>query len=93
MQYLFFVCCRQYYICMSNDPTKDMGEKYGTKPTLETLLQIMIEMRNETRIGLAQIDGRLKRVENKIGVLNEDVLAVRADMRELKMSLTVHEQS
>lgn len=84
---------------MSNDPTKDMGEKYGTKPTLETLLQMLIEMRNETRIGLAQIDGRLnqidgrlKRVENKIGVLNEDVLAVRADVRELKMTLTVHEQ-
>jgi predicted nucleic acid-binding Zn-ribbon protein len=76
---------------VSDDPTKNIEEKYHTRPTIETVLERIEELREETRAGFAQIDGRLKKVEGKIGVLNEDVLELRSDMRELKNALKVHE--
>jgi hypothetical protein len=80
---------------MSDEPTKNIEEKYDTKPTIETVLErintLGEELRGEMRAGFAQMDGRLKKVEGKISVLNEDVLELRSDVRELKNSLKVHE--
>ncbi|HEY0099777.1 MAG TPA: hypothetical protein VGB76_12590 [Pyrinomonadaceae bacterium] len=83
---------------MSDEPTKNIEEKYDTRPTIETVLERLdvvahglIPLRDEMRDGFVQIDTRLKKVENKISVLNEDVLELRSDVRELKNSLKVHE--
>jgi len=76
---------------MSDDATKNIEEKYDTKPTIETVLERIEELRGEMRDGFAQVDGRLKKVEHKISLLNEDVLELRSDMRELKNALKVHE--
>ncbi|HJR06942.1 MAG TPA: hypothetical protein VJ842_06790 [Pyrinomonadaceae bacterium] len=87
---------------MSDDPTKDIEEKYQTKPTIETVLERINALGEsmharldafEARVGARfdSLDSRLKKVENKIGILNEDVLELRGDMRELKNSLKVHE--
>ncbi|HLL73137.1 MAG TPA: hypothetical protein VK363_16985 [Pyrinomonadaceae bacterium] len=76
---------------MSDEPTKNIEEKYDTRPTIETVLERIEELRGEMRAGFAQMDGRLKKVEHKISLLNEDVLELRSDMRELKNALKVHE--
>jgi len=87
---------------MSDDATKNIEEKYDTRPTIETVLErinaLGNELRSEMRAGFEQVntrldvmDGRLKKVEHKISLLNEDVLELRADMRELKNALKVHE--
>lgn len=83
---------------MSDDPTKNIEEKYDTKPTIETVLERINALGEEMRAGFKQVntrldvmDGRLKKVEHKISLLNEDVLELRSDMRELKNSLKVHE--
>jgi predicted nuclease with TOPRIM domain len=83
---------------MSDEPTKNIEEKYDTRPTMETVLERIEELRGETRAGFEQVntrldvmDGRLKKVEHKISLLNEDVLELRSDMRELKNALKVHE--
>ena len=83
---------------MSDEPTKNIEEKYETKPTIETVLErinavaLALEgFREEMRAGFAQMDGRFKKMEHKISLLNEDMLELRADMRELKIALKVHE--
>ncbi len=90
---------------MSGDPTQNIEEKYATKPTLETILERINVLANGVdglregmRAGFAQVDTRLdrlemriKKVENSIGVLNENLPELRGDMRELKNSLKAHE--
>ena len=76
---------------MSDDPTKNIEERYDTKPTIDTVLERIEELRGEMRAGFAQIDGRLKKVEHKISLLNEDMPELRSDMRELNNALKVHE--
>lgn len=76
---------------MSDEPAKNIEENYDTKPTIETVLERIEELRGEMRAGFAQIDGRVKKVEHKISLLNEDVLELRGDMRELQNALKVHE--
>lgn len=82
---------------MSDEPTKNIEEKYDTRPTIETVLErinaLGEELRSEMRDGFAQINVRLKKVENKISLLNEDVLELRSDIKELNNSLKVHEPS
>jgi hypothetical protein len=43
------------------------------------------------RAGFAEITVRLKKVGNKISVLNEDVLGLCGDVRELKNDSKAHE--
>lgn len=90
---------------MSDDATKDITEKYGTKPTLETLLEMISQMRDEMRAGfvavnvridrieerLDRFDVRLDRIESEVKLTHSEVYALRADFRELKNSLKVHE--
>jgi hypothetical protein len=58
---------------MSDEPT--------TRPTLDTLLEMMREVRDEVHSGfqavnerLDRIENRLSRVERKVGLLNQDIL-------------------
>ena len=38
-----------YHTRMSEDPTKDLGQKYDTQPTVKTVVQMLGEMREEMR--------------------------------------------
>jgi len=83
---------------MSDDPTKDIEEKYDTKPTLETLLEMMTAMREEMRAGFVlterrfdALDVRLERMEAVAHDTQSKFHALRADFNELRNSLKVHE--
>lgn len=82
---------------MSGDPTKDIKQKYDTKPTIETVL-------TEMRDGFARIerrldefaewrndfDVRLDRVESVVNQTRSEMLTLRADFKELKSALIEH---
>jgi prefoldin subunit 5 len=85
---------------MSEDPTKDLGQKYGTQPTIETVVQMLGEMREEMRAGfeavnarLDRVDARLDKIERKISILNDDVLSIRADLAGIDQRMTKLEES
>ena len=52
------------------------AKSYDTKPVWERALAEIAETRNELQTGL-------RRVERKIDVLNQNILEVRADLRDL----------
>ena len=73
---------------MSEDPTKDIGQKYDTRPTLETLLE-------EVRAGFKAVDKhfhelesrlsvRLDRIESEVKQTHSELYALRADFTELR---------
>ena len=80
---------------MSEDPTKDIKQKYDTKPTIETIL-------TEMRDGFARLvkgledfahwrndfDVRLERVEAVVNQTRSEMLTLRADFKELKSILS-----
>jgi uncharacterized coiled-coil DUF342 family protein len=81
----------------NNDPTKDIAEKYDTKPTLETLLEMMKGMRDEMRAGFAQVESRFDAVDVRLdrmdAVAHETQAkfhALRADFNEFKKELREH---
>lgn len=87
-------------LSMSEDPTKDLGQKYDTQPTIETVVQMLREMRGETRAGFEamnarfdRVDARLDKIERKIGILNDDVLSIRADLAGVDQRMTKLEES
>ena len=69
---------------MSDDPTKELGEKYETKPTLETILL-------EMRAGFQMVSERLDRVESRFDDFDfrldrvaSDTSKARSEMPELR---------
>jgi hypothetical protein len=85
---------------MSEDPTKDLGQKYDTQPTIETVVQMLHEMREEMRAGfeavnarLDRVDARLDKTERMIKILNDDVLLIRADLAGIDQRVTKLEES
>jgi hypothetical protein len=81
---------------MSDELTKDIGQKYATKPTLETLVQMLADMRAEMAAGFSRIEqrfdvieSRLYDVENLADRVSGMVFEIRADVRELKRSTKV----
>ena len=89
-----------YHTRVSEDPTKDLGQKYDTQPTIETVVQILGEMREEMRAGFEavnarfdRVDARLDKIERKIKVLNDDVLSIRADLAGIDQRVTRLEES
>jgi septal ring factor EnvC (AmiA/AmiB activator) len=78
---------------MSEDPTKDLGEKYDTRPMLENLLREMREGFAGVNTRLDRIDERLASLERKVKILNEDILQVRADIAGIDQRVTRLEES
>jgi hypothetical protein len=85
---------------MSEDPTKDLGQKYDTQPTIETVVQMLREMREEMRAGFEavnarfdRVDARLDKTERMIKILNDDVLLIRADLAGIDQRVTKLEES
>ena len=86
---------------MSEDPTRDIEQKYDTKPTLETVLLRLEEFRSEVNAFRSEVNTRLdglqaeiagareetraslRKFGHKIDALNNDILELRADMRDL----------
>ncbi|HEY0078490.1 MAG TPA: hypothetical protein VGB73_07570 [Pyrinomonadaceae bacterium] len=68
---------------MSEDPTKDIEQKYDTKPTLETILLRLEEFRAavEKRFdGLeSEMNRRFDSLERKFNRLNKELLELKAD--------------
>lgn len=62
---------------MSEDPTKDIGEKYDTKPTIETLLE-------EVRTGFARVEQKLEEFDVRLDRIASDASKTRSDMLELR---------
>ena len=73
---------------MSEDPTKDIDQKYDTRPTLETVLL-------EMRAGFAAVEKRfsdletglsirLDRIESEVKQTHSELFSLRADFTELR---------
>ena len=79
---------------MSEDPTKDIGQKYETKPTLETVVQMLGEFRTamEKRFdALEEQTGiRLDRIESEVKKTHSEFYEMRADFRELRRAVLEH---
>jgi arginyl-tRNA synthetase len=90
---------------VSEDTTQDMSEKYDTKPTIETVLERINEMRGELLEGINELRGemlerfkelrvemdvRFDRVESIASGTRAEFLTLRADFRELKHALGEH---
>lgn len=83
---------------MSDEPTKDIEEKYNTKPTMETVLERITQLGEQlnTRFDMLEshgnaLDIRLDRIESEVKLTHSEVYALRADFKELKKDLKVHE--
>ncbi len=75
---------------MSEDKPQDIGAKYDTKPTLETVLEMLRDMREETRAGFASVNRRLELIEALVDRSVSVAFEARADMRDLKAQLKEH---
>ena len=57
----------------SEDPTQDIGQKYDTKPTIDTLLETLNEMR--------------AMVEAQFGRMEVEVRSIKSDVRNILVAL------
>ncbi|HEX7313168.1 MAG TPA: hypothetical protein VF297_04580 [Pyrinomonadaceae bacterium] len=76
---------------MNEEPTKDLGQKYDTKPALETILERMVQM--EVRLS-KEFNNRFDNLENRFNGLEGrfdglegrfDGLETRFDGMEIRM--------
>ena len=90
---------------MSEEPTKDMPQKYDTKPTIETVLEriqamradmqamrsdIMEALHSEIKAVRVEMQVGFDRVEGIASGTRAEFLTLRADFRELKQALGKH---
>ncbi len=82
---------------MSEERTQDIGQKYDTKPTSETILERLNTIGEEMRQGFAglakrfdDLDVRVDRVASETSATRADMLTLRADFKELKSELKEH---
>jgi len=76
---------------VSEENTRDMAQRYDTKPTVETVLERISALGTEMREGLARIetrlddfDVRLDRMESDVSKTRSEMLALRADFKEFR---------
>ena len=78
---------------MSEDPTKDIKQKYD-KPTIETVLERINELGDDMRVQFKELRDdmqvRLGRVESVVNATRPEFLTLRADFTELKRELREH---
>lgn len=56
----------------------------NTKPTIETVLLAIQEFRAETKTSLDRLEHRLAMVEEKMGVVNDELLTIKAEIRQIQ---------
>jgi hypothetical protein len=72
---------------MSEDPTKEIGEKYQTNPTIQTVLERISALDEKLGARLDKIETRLDRIETQLDRVASVAFETRADLRELKTQL------
>jgi hypothetical protein len=86
---------------MSEDKTQDIGAKYDTKPTFETILEELRSFRADvekrfdsfdTRLARFEerIEARLDRIESEVKKTGSEFYELRADFRDFKKELREH---
>jgi len=65
---------------MSDEPTKDIGEKYTTQPTIQTVLERIDAFQSAMERRFDGVESRLTSLERKVDILNKDLLSIRADL-------------
>ena len=79
---------------MSEDPTKDIEQKYDTKPTIETVLERInaLDQTLNARMDKLQdqVNIRLDRIESEVKKTHSEFYDLRADFRELRSALIEH---
>ncbi len=75
---------------MSEDKTQDIGAKYDTKLTFETILEEMRDFRAGVEKRFDSFDARLDRIETLVDRAVSVAFETRADMRELRTALREH---
>lgn len=78
---------------MSEDPTQNLEQRYDTRPILENLLAEIREGFAAVNARLDRIDSRLDSIERKVKILNDDILAVRADIAGIDSRVSKLEES
>ena len=63
---LFFLQEVSYHGHMCEDPTKDIGEKHQTNPTLDTVVQMLSELRQHMDKRFDALEIRIDRMESVI---------------------------
>jgi hypothetical protein len=69
---------------MSEDKTRDMSQRYDTKPTLEVILEEVRGARAEQRDFREYIEVRLDRIESMTNQTRAEMLTLRADFKEFR---------
>jgi hypothetical protein len=84
---------------MSEEPTKEMSQKYDTKPTIETVLERIEAMRSEMQASITEMRSEMQseikavRVETQVGFdrveslgssTRAEVLAMRSEFLTLR---------
>lgn len=72
---------------MSEDKTKDIGEKYTTQPTIQTVLERLDDFRASMEKRFESLDIRLDRIESEVHKTQGNFHALRADFNELRAQL------
>lgn len=79
---------------MSEETTQDITPKYDTKPTIETVLELINALGKDmhTRIDNLEekLNIRLDRIESEVKQTRSEFLTLRADFTELKGILKEH---
>jgi predicted nucleic acid-binding Zn-ribbon protein len=79
---------------VSEDPTKDMSQKYDTKPTIETVLERISALEGGVNNRLdkmqEQLGIRLDRIESEVKQTHSELYSLRADFTELKSAINEH---
>jgi hypothetical protein len=73
---------------MSEDPTKDIGQKYDTDPTLDTVVRMLSELRDAVEKRFSDLERglsiRLDRIESEVKQTHSELFSLRADFTELR---------
>jgi hypothetical protein len=72
---------------MSEEPTKNLDEKYDTKPMLETILTEMRAGFERVEKRLDGFDVRLDRVASDTSATRAEMLTLRADFHEFRVEV------
>ncbi|PYS49040.1 MAG: hypothetical protein DMF68_11280 [Acidobacteria bacterium] len=79
---------------MSEDLTKDIKQKYDTKPTIETVLERINALDQTLNVRIDklqdQVNIRLDRIESEVKKTHSEFYDLRADFRELRSALIEH---
>lgn len=72
----------------SEDPTRNIGQKYDTKSTLKTILERINALDQNMTARFDQVDARFQALEIRLDWLASEVKEMRSDLYELRAGFT-----